>query len=90
MLDEILIKEFCCGVDAIQRKRIAALESDLAKLKYLLKAVCDELDYDYTEGPGHNHSTPGVWDNDNKPELAGKPCAWCALWNEIREMTDNI
>lgn len=32
--------------------------------------------------PGHAHTVPGVWDADNKKGLAGKPCAWCALWNK--------
>lgn len=32
--------------------------------------------------PGHAHTDPGIWDADNKKELAGKPCAWCALWNK--------
>lgn len=35
--------------------------------------------------PGHGHSVTGVWDSDNG-ELAGKPCAWCAIWNEAREL----
>ncbi|MGL6245664.1 hypothetical protein [Pseudomonas sp.] len=31
--------------------------------------------------PGHCHEVPGVWDGDNG-QLAGQPCAWCALWNK--------
>jgi hypothetical protein len=30
--------------------------------------------------PGHCHSRPGIWDDDNGA-LAGKPCAWCIAWN---------
>jgi hypothetical protein len=32
-------------------------------------------------GPGHGHTRPGIWDDDNAPEKAGKPCEWCALWH---------
>ena len=34
--------------------------------------------------PGHGHSIPGVWDSDNG-KLAGKPCAWCAVWKKAKE-----
>lgn len=37
------------------------------------------------DAPGHSHSIPGVWDSDNGA-LAGKPCAWCALWREAKAM----
>lgn len=36
------------------------------------------------QAPGHAHEVPGVWDADNIPELAGKPCEWCSAWSEAR------
>ena len=33
--------------------------------------------------PNHGHSIPGVWDQSNDPDLAGKPCEWCAAWREF-------
>jgi hypothetical protein len=37
--------------------------------------------------PGHAHSLPGIWDSDNiKSGLAGKPCAWCAVWNKAKAL----
>lgn len=35
--------------------------------------------------PNHSHSVPGVWDSDNG-ELANKPCAECALYDEARRI----
>jgi len=35
------------------------------------------------DAPGHRHTVPGIWDDDNG-ELAGKPCAWCAAWDQAR------
>lgn len=34
--------------------------------------------------PGHGHTIPGVWDDDNRKEIAGKPCKWCAAWSRMR------
>jgi hypothetical protein len=31
--------------------------------------------------PGHGHLVSGIWDDDNNPIKAGKPCQWCAQWN---------
>jgi hypothetical protein len=36
-----------------------------------------------SDAPGHSHRTPGVWDESNRPEIAGKPCEWCALWKRF-------
>lgn len=38
-------------------------------------------------GPGHGHAVPGVWDEDNG-ELAGKPCAWCSIWNAAKGIVE--
>lgn len=31
-----------------------------------------------TDGPGHAHKVPGVWD------VTGKDCEWCTEWNAAR------
>ena len=40
---------------------------------------------DDSDAPGHCHDHPGIWDDDNDPEIAGKPCEWCAIWRRARE-----
>jgi hypothetical protein len=35
--------------------------------------------------PNHSHSVAGVWDSDNG-ELANKPCAECAVYDEARRL----
>jgi hypothetical protein len=50
--------------------------------------VIDELESRHGNdgnAPGHGHEIPGVWDNDNG-KLAGKPCAWCAVWAKAKEL----
>ena len=44
-----------------------------------LQAIFAELDKG-RDAPGHCHDKAGVWDADNGPELAGKPCDWCTQW----------
>jgi hypothetical protein len=64
------------------------LRADAGRWHDLLSRTVAELD-DFprirrrTNAPGHGHSRPGVWDDDNGSK-AGKPCAWCSLWNEAR------
>ena len=36
--------------------------------------------------PNHRHSKPGIWDPDNRPELRGKPCAECAVYDRARAL----
>jgi len=56
--------------------------------KPLLEAVMREIPSREYRGnaPGHAHSIPGIWDGDNRPELAGKPCAWCVAYSTARQM----
>ncbi len=35
--------------------------------------------------PNHAHEVPGIWDPDNG-ELAGKPCAECAMYDLARKI----
>jgi hypothetical protein len=68
-------------------RAIAAMQGqqeEIANLRLLLSAVVEHFGKD-CNGPGHAHLRPGVWDDDNKPEIAGKPCEWCATWREILE-----
>ncbi len=77
-------------LDAAQRRgeelraQVAGLEVDAERLKMLMRSVVTELDDDAPNGPGHAHEKPGVWDESNKSNLAGKPCKWCALWADFR------
>ena len=57
-----------------------ALRAEVAGLRELMRSVVTELDDDDPNGPGHAHQKPGVWDESNKSNLAGRPCKWCALW----------
>lgn len=33
---------------------------------------------------GHAHSTPGVWDSDNRPGVAGETCTYCPAYERLR------
>ncbi len=49
-------------------------------LRELLVQLCENPGIrEDGNAPGHSHEVPGVWDSDNG-DLAGKPCAWCAVW----------
>jgi hypothetical protein len=75
-------------VQAFERHRemvTAEAVDELKRLRSLAAKVFDHLDYRTGSAPGHGHKTPGVWDiTGNPPERAGKPCEWCALWNDFR------
>jgi hypothetical protein len=36
------------------------------------------------DAPGHSHQIPGIWDESDCDELAGKPCEWCAIWRRLK------
>ena len=77
----------------IERMRIRLEHADaqseqLAEMMGVFGLVMDELGKRHCHGgnaPGHGHTIPGVWDSDNG-ELAGKPCAWCAVYNKAKEL----
>lgn len=50
------------------------------------EALADIFEHysDRDQAPGHSHDIPGIWDTDNEPALAGKPCDWCAKWESAR------
>lgn len=62
------------------------LEAQLAEAVSLFKLVMEEHPGKERNGnaPGHAHQIPGIWDSDNGKK-AGKPCAWCAVWNNAHE-----
>lgn len=64
--------------------RLRGVESENAEYRELLRELLVQLCEnpgirEDGNAPGHAHEVPGVWDSDNG-ELAGKPCAWCAVW----------
>lgn len=80
-------EESCLQWPDLMDKAAAALESLRAErdaARELLRAVYEEINEEGPDGPGHCHSVPGVWDMDNRKDLRGKPCEWCALWNRVR------
>lgn len=40
--------------------------------------------------PGHSHQRPGIWDDDNLPNKAGKPCSYCLAWSNMRASIDAL
>ena len=74
------------SVPAVEDKRVAELEAELAEAVSLFKLVMDEHPGKEKDGnaPGHCHQIPGIWDSDNGAK-AGKPCAWCAVWNNAHK-----
>lgn len=72
--------------------RVAELEKQRDELLEVFQLVISEMKHrDRNDGnaPGHGHSIPGVWDSDNGA-LAGKPCAWCAVWKKAKEICADI
>ena len=66
---------------------LAALSQALAErdeLKAAARIIIESLDDGDGDGnaPGHCHSKPGIWDEDNGNK-AGKPCEWCAQWKRF-------
>tara|TARA_R110000868_G_scaffold127605_2_gene335399 strand:+ start:650 stop:979 length:330 start_codon:yes stop_codon:yes gene_type:complete len=71
-------------------KQVELIEQQAVELKHLkalLRAVFEELDEGDGNAPGDSHEKPGIWDDDNTPDIAGKPCHWCELWAMVKEVT---
>jgi hypothetical protein len=58
-------------------------DAELVELLRGLVYIADKKNRGRTGSPNHAHSAPGVWDSDNG-ELAGKPCAECAIYDHAR------
>ena len=78
-------------MDAYARLTTGALRETAAELRHhqkLLVDLMEELAPGSTMGnspedfqaPGHDHDTPGIWDEDNGADLAGTACVKCATW----------
>jgi hypothetical protein len=84
---DALAKEYFEKLNGWQSACITA-EKQRDELLKTFGLVIDELESRHGNdgnAPGHGHEIPGVWDNDNG-KLAGKPCAWCAVWAKAKEL----
>lgn len=73
---------------AAELRRLHEVEKQRDELLEVFQLVIAEMEHrDRNDGnaPGHGHDIPGVWDSDNG-DLAGKPCAWCAVWKKAKEL----
>ena len=60
-----------------------------AEDRAILEAVRRELNEgNRGDAPGHAHHRPGIWDDDNRPAIAGKPCAWCMTWAKFTAIVE--
>ena len=71
------------GYEAYERVN-SELKAENEALRGVMSAVVSEIPGARISragnAPGHCHSIPGVWDEDNGSK-AGKECAWCKVWN---------
>lgn len=71
------------GYEAYERVN-AELRAECESLREIMSLVTSEIPHSKSvrpgNAPGHCHSVPGVWDEDNGAK-AGKECAWCKVWN---------
>lgn len=69
--------------------RVAELEDENERMKGLLRKLVTIWDrqapWRKHGSPNHGHNVAGVWDSDNG-DLAGKPCADCAVYDEARRL----
>lgn len=64
---------------------IANVPGELREILQGLIAIADKKLNGRAGSPNHRHDIPGVWDSDNG-ELAGKPCAECAIYDAARAL----
>lgn len=60
--------------------QVAEPDAELVALLRGLVEIVGRKNRGRSGSPNHGHSTPGIWDSDNG-DLAGKPCAECALYD---------
>lgn len=65
--------------------RADRLEAENAELRTTAQAVLTHFN-DRSQAPGHCHDVPGIWDTSNLPDIAGKPCEWCATWAKFTKL----
>ena len=77
------VADLRAGYEAYERVN-AELKAENEALRGVMSAVVSEIPGARISragnAPGHCHSIPGVWDEDNGSK-AGKECAWCKVWN---------
>ena len=59
----------------------------ITELLEALEAIVAHFDTHGGNAPGHAHSRPGIWDDDDGNRRAGKAnevCEWCSEWNTAR------
>ena len=81
------MRSFARAIEREVRKQVledAAHPDAVEALRRLVAAVIDDEGDDPGNAPGHAHSRPGIWDDDNEPAIAGKPCEKCAAWSNAR------
>jgi hypothetical protein len=69
------------------RARLKLHAEQAAEIQRLREVLGDIFDHfaDRSQGPGHSHTVPGIWDDDRSNlELRGLPCEWCAKWERAR------
>lgn len=71
-------------IAAAKYLRRSAQADAVEALRRLVVAIIDDDGDDPGNAPGHAHSRPGIWDDDNEPAIAGKPCEKCAAWSNAR------
>lgn len=82
------LKDLPKGTKLFTGETVDALQGEVSRLRGLLTAwYAEESRYSPRQSPGHHHQIPGIWDSDNG-DLAGKPCAKCALWAEIKTIAN--
>ena len=74
-------ERFVSNVRVEERARFADLVA-------AIKAVVADLDgkpwrLGRTDSPGHHHQVPGIWDDDNRTQLAGTACEQCRRWSRL-------
>ena len=68
----------------------SALDDEVAAMAAAMLPIFAELD-NGSNGPGHGHRLPGVWDDDiSNGANAGKPCDWCAQWSHARALLTRL
>ena len=92
-MDAIEAACFCLGVEEARadrdrlRSELDAKCAELARVRASASAVFSYLDdrasFGSGNAPGHAHTRPGIWDDDNGTK-AGSECEWCKTWNAFR------
>ena len=80
------IREVIADRDRL-RSELDAKCAELARVRASASAVFSYLDdrasFGSGNAPGHAHTRPGIWDDDNGTK-AGSECEWCKTWNAFR------